>query len=982
MRLQFLLAALAVATPSFAQITPIWSSTESEVIPYDAHYGRTEHVLLEDGSAFMVASETSRSGLAGTVRLGADGNALLGQFGHQPIGGGRLSPEMVLATQANRVLLAMTELDNSRALVVLLDAAGQVQWVRPRYGRQARFLANGDVLLASGNELMRLKGSDGDLVWLRNLLDLRPNPNEVAFQLPTVVGTAIPLSLFYRESTSAGGEQFPGPLLVSLDAANGAVQWQRVREAAPARVFESCAPLQIGGDSVNAYFELADGLVDVVFERRSGVDGARLWATRVAAVDYTDGPCGFVATSTLLALTSRDETAQSTLVALNHAGAVQWRTTLPTSVPAELRPADDGALLVASQQLLPGGFATIAERRRASDGGVDWAVEIPGRAVDWRLVGGELRIAWSVDDGAAELHLQRRAAASGALIDAHLAVAEGLAIRPANARFIEGVPLAVMAGRGADQRGVRLRRLDADDGSVLWSREVQLDETPGRITGVGLSAGATAQLIVSVSYYPSDLQPGPMRQAILSFNRDNGDLNWQIAQFTTASGGAQPIGSGDGSVHVRHGECVNPPDCTQIGELLSRLSVFTGQPIWTLSSPNYPIAWRGLDLIVQRFGTPSSMAMLNGANGSDLWSQPLPPATSLLGVLLASDGNLRSVRQSVVNGRPRSFVDSRLAANGAVLWEVQPGAPDDIVRAPLLSTLPGGDLLLTTRMTANGQTGVSRPLLARIDAASGALMWQQNPALDNGRWLTVRSVEGASPSHQWVRSLRIVDDTALVTEDRYALATVALDNGFIGAEHLYAYTYDPPMGSPSLGLGLLTGVNVDATARVEDRSVDGQGLNLPRLQRWPAPGPHHGDIQLRRLGDDERITALGPSTEVEIEIVSNSTAAIAGVLVGFSSTEDGLKAQLRNCQLVQGSGTCPAQLGSSLDQAITLGSTTVMRLRYEISDPGFEPKQADAGTGARGLFHVDPPYAYGDHDLADNIAVIHVALGGTSNGFE
>ncbi|MBK9653924.1 MAG: hypothetical protein IPO66_00075 [Rhodanobacteraceae bacterium] len=411
-----LLAALAVATPSFAQITPIWSSTESEVIPYDAHYSRTEHVLLDDGSAFMVASETSRSGLAGTVRLDADGSALLGQFGHQPLSGGRLSPETVLATQGNRVLLAMTELENTRALVVMVDAAGQIQWVRPRYGRQARFLGNGDVLLASGNELMRLKGSDGDLVWLRNLLDLQPDPAEVAFQLPTAIDTSIPLSLFYRESSLAGGERFPDPLLVSLDAATGALQWQRQREAAPARVFESCAPVKLGARQRPCVFRTG---------RRSGRCGVRapqrrrrraLRATRVPAVDYSDGPCGFVASSTLLALSTREETTQSTLVALSHGGAVLWRTTLPTMLPAELQAAADGALLVASQQLLPGGLGTVAERRRSSDGGIDWAVEIPGGAVDWRQIGGDLHIAWSVDDGAAQLHLQRRNAATGALV--------------------------------------------------------------------------------------------------------------------------------------------------------------------------------------------------------------------------------------------------------------------------------------------------------------------------------------------------------------------------------------------------------------------------------------------------------------------------------------------------------------------------------------------------------------------------------------
>ena len=119
-----------------------------------------------------------------------------------------------------------------------------------------------------------------------------------------------------------------------------------------------------------------------------------------------------------------------------------------------------------------------------------------------------------------------------------------------------------------------------------------------------------------------------------------------------------------------------------------------------------------------------------------------------------------------------------------------------------------------------------------------------------------------------------------------------------------------------------------------------------------------------------------------IEIEGNSTAAYAGIVIGFASTEDGLKAQLRGCEMVIGSGTCPTQLGSSLDQTLTLGASARMRLRYEIHDPSFQPRQASGGIGARGLFHVDPPYAYGDADLGNNIAVIHVALGGTSNGFE
>ena len=80
--------------------------------------------------------------------------------------------------------------------------------------------------------------------------------------------------------------------------------------------------------------------------------------------------------------------------------------------------------------------------------------------------------------------------------------------------------------------------------------------------------------------------------------------------------------------------------------------------------------------------------------------------------------------------------------------------------------------------------------------------------------------------------------------------------------------------------------------------------------------------------------------------------------------------------------SCPILPGSGLDLAITLGSEARMRLRYEIHDPGYRPRQVREPTGRRGLFHVDPPYAYGDADLGDNTAEIHVALGGTSIGFE
>ncbi|MBK8066917.1 MAG: PQQ-like beta-propeller repeat protein [Rhodanobacteraceae bacterium] len=981
MRLHLLLTALAVANPAYAQIEPIWSSTESEVIPYAAQFGRTEHVLLQDGNAFMVASETSRDGLASSVRLAIDGSAVTGQFGHQPIAGGRLSPEAVLATQGDRVLLAMTELDNTRALVAMVDTAGNLRWVRPRYAGQARFLANGDVLLASGNRLIRVNGSDGDTMWVRNLLELHPHAGSVAFQLPTAIDTLIPLSLSFSIGTPDGVGIHPDPLLVSLDAASGAVQWSLPRAPGAARVFEACAPVKLASDTVRAYFEMTNGQVDAVLERRNDFNGTLLWSTRVPAVDYSNGPCALESSNSLVALSTHDEVTQSTLVALDHAGGLRWRTTLPSTLPASLRAAADGAILVATQQALAGGLGTVAQRRRVSDGAVDWSVEIPARNVDWRLVGSELRIAWSLDNLQSELHLERRVAATGALIDAHSALAQAQARRRADVEFVGIEPYAAMAGLGPDQRGVRVRRLDPDTGAPIWEQLLELDEYPSRIDAVRVQGGAASRLLVHVVYVDSDLLRPALRQAVLSIDSASGALLWQSAWRSSPFGIRSVVSGPNGEVHVVHPECIDPPACTQEFEFVAKLSPLGGQVLWDVPVPNFTtlLGARALDLVVLGGG---GIGILGAASGDALWSQPV--AGALQSIIAAANGDLYTSRQVTTSGQSRSFVERRSGVDGLAMWSVDPGAPGARVSGPLIATLADGDLLLSARLlgTEPGQSGVSRPLLARIDSASGQVEWSVNPTLQNGRWMSVRPVEGGSVSHRWARSLRYQGSVDFEVEERLALTTVALADGFIGAEHQYAQAYDPPLASRILGNGLLTRVTATGSPMVENYTVGANGIDLPRLERWPAGGTNHGDLRLHLLGEPGRITAQGASTSVEIEIENASPGAVSDVLVGFASTRDGLIAQLRGCELTVGVGTCPIVINSGIDQVVALGSGASMRLRYDISDPDFQPRQARGGDGARGLFHIDPPYAFGDHDLGDNLAEIRMALGGTSIGFE
>lgn len=970
--------ASAAPAPSF-RVDPVWSSEESEVIPYTAAYGRASHALLQDGAAFMVAGETGRDGMASLVVLGDGGPISNAQIGHRPLLTGPLSATAVLATQGNRVLLAMTELDPPRPLLAMVDTDGYLRWVLSLHGRQARFLPNGDVLVASGNELIRLNGSDGDRMWVRNLLELHPNAAEVGFQLPTQIDDRLSLSLAYRERTAAGGERFPDPLLVSLSAASGAVLWSLPRAPAAGQVFESCAPAQLAIEHLSAYFEIVGNQVDVVMERRNSFNGTLAWSTRIPDVEYSDGPCALAASISLYALSTHDESTGTTLAAVNHAGALLWRRTLPSTAPASLRAAADGALLVASSQQGADGFVTVAERRRVSDGGVDWSFEVPGRDIDWRLIGSELRVAWSEGHANARVHLQRRSPASGALIDAVQADAVGQALRPAAVRLIDSDPYAVMAGLGPDQRGLRLRRLDAGTGATVWQQEHQLAEFPSRIRGVSLEPGSAGRLLVHLNYVDADPVSPQFRQAVIAIDRATGAPIWQRALRASELSFRPPVSDPNGQVHVVFPECIDPPSCSIVQEFVARLSALDGQPLWSVPvAPSTSLlAMRGTDVVT---GGGGGYGILAAANGASLWSTSGTPQA----VIAAANGDLVISRQQTIAGRLRSLVERRAGADGGLVWSAEPGAPAASVGGPLVTTLPDGDLLFTARsfQAEPGQAGVTRPLLARIDSATGAQEWLVNPPLARERWQTVRAINPMGASQLWARSLRYVGDLSLEVETRAALTTVALANGVVGVEHQYAQSYDPPLASGLLGFGSILAVGPSGSAMVENRTVGANGLDLPRLERWPAPGSTHGNLRLHRLGEPGVLSGQGASTEVEIEIENAATGPLVDALVGFASSEGRLKAQLRGCEVVAGTGSCPILPGSGVDLAISLGSDARMRLRYQIHDPGYQPRRASDPPGRRGLFHVDPPYDYGDADLGDNVAEIRVALGGTSIGFE
>lgn len=962
-------------------VEPVWSVTEGDTIAFDATYGQSAYGLAPDGRAFLIAGEQSRLGLAATLSLDASGQVRTGQFGHRSSVSDQLRPERILALQADRVLVAMTDSGLERAFVVLLDGDGAVQWTRAGRARDARFFGNGDVLVQMGNQLLRLAAADGSLRWANNLLDLEAHADEVAYALPSAVATSIQLAAIHREQDGQGGERIRDPLLIAIDPDSGQVQWRRSRAAAgTAAVFQSCAQIALDSDTLYAWHEQSGDQTDVVVERRAAADGALLWSTRVGAVSYSDGPCGFTATGSQIVLSTRDALSATTLVALSHAGHVLWRQQLAVTGPSRLLPLEGGDVLISSLiSAIDVGDGTRLQRLDHK-GVALWSADLEADGVEPRVIGNDVRLVWSPAGANGALKLQWHALDSGALLGTQNASASSRAVSAADIQHFDFDPFGVTAGRGADQRGIRLRRLDRDSGAVVWSRELMLDETVRQVDRVELVAKSVDRLILALSYVRAD---GRERVAVLAASALDGAQSWQSALERSPTGYRTPVVSGDGSTYVAHGRCVDA-GCSKREEVLSRLAGLSGVPLWTQSIHVQLLAWYGLDLVARRldiFGNP--VVRIDGNSGQTLWSQLLDPTPLNVSVLPNVPDQLLVVAERTAASARQLQLQSLSAQAGAPGWSTPIGAPGEDLRAGTLTQFFAGQFLFSARWrpAEPAAAGMARPHLSRVDPDTGALLWTSRPALTGDRWRTIRFLRGGTIDSAWARSLRFVLDNQLGAE-RQALTLVQLSNGDTGPEYQYASDYDGPLGSFPLGQqGQISGLLFDHTPQVENYALDGSGLSFPRLQKWPVLfGPHSGDIRLGRLGEAGVLTALGPDTLVELEVSSQSLADLSGLKLGFESTDDALVARFVDCQPISGMGSCTALAGSRV-LALTLGPAAALRVRFELHDPRFRPA-APAAEPARGLFYVEAPHTFGDQDLGNNIHEIALATGGFSNSFE
>lgn len=947
---------LLAVTSAQADVRPIWSVPVGETRDDPRPLSIDDAVVLPDGSGYFTGPA---SGRRASLRLGFDGD---------PLRGHTVAPytNRVLAVAEQRVLVVQDEVGTPFS-VQLRDLRGGVLWSLERRVDGARFLADGDLIVLSQRQLLRLRGGDGAPVWTRHLVDLHAYAEDAAFELGDDVDAQVDiagiLSVRARTEFSPHEERWQA----AFDPVHGDVRWALRVDPYAATPYGGC-PLATDRDSLLQALTLHNGsqfLLELQRRRRS--DGELLWSRRLPHQE---------------AIWSCDVALQNSRIylALSGSGGVRilgmddavaeppWEVLLPGANTGRVLAGADGHLLtsVVSVDAL-GNPQTTITRRGELDGQAIWSLEALSPKLAWRGIGEQLHLAMVLDGSDSDrARVEVRDSATGALQASAEDVLTGRAASVHAAGYAgDSVCHALAALDGA----VTLTCLDGSTGVARWERVLPPAMPADVVTTLAVGALAAGRISLLTGYRRVVAGAPVVLYRATAVDAATGVPAWQVPDLQEFP---RLLGSDDGGAFIAHATCAAQPNCVGRQPRVDRFAGADGGLLWSRQSASVPLAENGDKLFLFNWDLLSPLVIgLDARSGGDGWTTSIVPGfpSQALG-LLTPGGNLIFERDVSMGSNRRIEVRGFNASTGAERWLVTPTLPSLRTYNGVIWPLAGERVLATGLRIVSG-VGTS-PWLAAIDATSGAPLWERGPDLGRDSLRRVSVIGSSATQGLWVDQRRISPSDL----ERKAISRLDPDSGLLGGEHQYASFQSRPLTQqlePPTPRALLA----DGSLLAQHwRTVDGQYLLL--LERWPAPSGPDGDIAIEV---ESPLPAIGhgPTAAIDLRVENRSAHSVSGVRIGFIAAGSWQSGMPVSCTPASGNARCVPGVRDNGAPRMDIGPGGAVLVRYEIASQLYRPAQmSDAGNV---YFHIETPFDFGD-DLGNNTVVASVRLGGTSNGFE
>jgi hypothetical protein len=946
-----------------AQVQPIWSLPLGETAEDPRPLAIEDARVLSDGSAVFRGYV---SGQQPSMRLWPDAATTRSQTYQDRSG-------EILGDHGGRLLVS--RIGASPGELEVLGQDGHALWTRKLRASHAQFFANGDVLVKSLNQLMRLNGSDGAIRWKLELLDLHPLAESSDFRVGD--NPDVQIDLAGRLRVKAQGAQFSTdlPWQAALDPLDGSIRWSR-------RFGPEAPPENQPGCSTFA----SDGTVMWLCQRSRFAAGTWIYQTEVRVYRHRDGLRWVVALPErpsnynydyAVALASQQlhlgmlSSGGLRLMSLDLAdGALRWEQVLASGRGLKLLTlANDDVLYSIHRQDGSGGLTTIG-RHHGSSGSSQWTVDVAQSLQAepvWRAFSDSLGIA-SVT-GTSEhqrARLESRSLATGELLaSAEDAVTSRYARPYAALATSTGYCHAALSASDA----VTLQCLSGMAGVPVWTRTIAPPAAGDAVTGFWLAPLAADRIVLTTRYTRILGDAATVLFAAKAIDSAAGTPLWEQIDLPV-----QPIflGTPDGGALMSHATCPLPPGCAGFQQLLDRISGTDGNRLWSRPNSARPLAQVDDQAVLYQASpqTPE-VRTLDARTGADAWVAALPQGTlGTVGAVITPRGDLVIENARNIGTTRRIEVRGLDRSSGGEDWLVIPTIPSNFISDSVLWPLDDGRVLVTANLrNASGQLV---PWQAAIDAATGGVQWE-SVAPSGGDPTRTMLVVGADPAQGlWLSSQR----NSRIEVQRKAMAHLNPLDGRFGGEHQFASSGDLAPDDPS-SLAIPERLLADGSALARAwREVD--GLSLAVLQRWPAPTGPDVDVVLE-LDSPSPVLGHGPSAMVDLRIENRSAHPVAGLRPAMVETAGAHSEGIIGCTAVTGAVRCIPPTTDHGAFMLDLGPGAVARVRYEVSGAGYRP--AASTNNGTAYFHIDLPYNVGD-DLGDNTVAVEIWLGGTSNGFE